>query len=165
MKKLNTIFAVALFVATLALTTTQRATAQILLTGRYSSAFEFPDGPSEWSKPVAITLTSEKFEKKGLEGVPLEFRMKVTKKGALAITPCKYKVEVKNLSDKQGISFAARNDYTDVLDKYIYHKVKLKAGATATFDIAYWRLGLGAKTKEDCTTCSWSFVFEGVKPN
>lgn len=141
------------------------ATAQIYLTSRSDSAFEFPNGPSEWSKPVLLKLTSEKFEKKGLEGVPLEFKIKVTKKASSKLAPCKYEVEVKNLSDKQGISFEARNDYTDVLDKYIYHKVKLKAGATATFDIAYWRLGLGAKTKEDCTTCNWNFVFVEVKPN
>lgn len=163
MKKISAIFAVTLLVATLTLS--QRAMAQIYLSSGPSSTFEFSNDPTEWSKPVLLKLTSEKFEKKGLEAVPLEFRMKVTKKASSKLAPCKYEVEVKNLSDKQGISFEARNDYTDPSNKYIYHKVKLKAGETATFDIAYWRLGWDVKTMEGCTTCSWNFVFVEVKPN
>jgi len=163
MKKLKNIVAFALFIT--ALTFGQKSLAQIYLTGQSGHGFEFPNGPSEWSKPETLRLTSEKFEKKGLEAVPLEFRIKVTKKASSKLAPCKYEVEVKNLSDKQGISFEARNDYTDPSNKYIYHKVKLKAGETATFDIAYWRLGWDVKTMEGCTTCSWNFVFVEVKPN
>ncbi|WP_410222478.1 hypothetical protein [Pedobacter sp.] len=161
--KTKTLFKI--FLVAVLMVTCKLATAQIYLTGSSDSAFEFPNGPSEWSKPVLLKLTSEKFEKKGLEGVALEFKIKVTKKASSKLAPCKYEVEVKNLSDKQGISFEARNDYTDPSNKYIYHKVKLKAGETATFDIAYWRLGWDVKTMEGCTTCSWNFVFVEVKPN
>lgn len=161
MKKLNTI-AVFVLLTMLATGLSQSALAQITIG---SKKFEFPNGAEEWSAPLATSLTSESIEKKGLDAVPLEFRIKVTKKASSKLAPCKYEVEVKNLSDKQGISFEARNDYTDVLDKYIYHKVKVKPGQTETFDIAYWRLGLGAKTKEDCTNAGWSFVFVKVKAN
>ncbi|MCJ0742689.1 hypothetical protein [Pedobacter montanisoli] len=161
--KTKTLFKI--FLVAVLMVTCKLATAQIYLTSSSSSTFEFPNGPTEWSKPVLLKLTSEKFEKKGLEGVPLEFKIKVTKKASSKLAPCKYEVEVKNLSDKQGISFEARNDYTDPSNKYIYHKVKLKAGETATFDIAYWHLGWDVKTMEGCTTCSWNFVFVEVKPN
>lgn len=159
MKKINIIIAVTLFVVALALNQTARA--QISMG---TEKFEFPNGAEEWSKPVILKVTSEKFEKKGLEGVPLEFKIKVVKKASSKLAPCKYEVEVKNLSDKQGVSFEARNDYTDPQNKYIYHKVKLKPGQTETFDIAYWSLGWDVKTKEGCTTCSWHFVFVEVKP-
>lgn len=162
--KMKTRLIYKIFLVALLMVTCKLADAQIYLTGRATEGFEFPEGPTEWSKPLSLKLSSEKFEKKSLDGVPLAFRIKVVKKASSKLAPCKYEVEVKNLSDKQGISFETRNDYTDVLGKYIYHKVKLKAGETTTFDIAYWRLGWDAKTKEDCTTCSWNFVFVEVKP-
>ncbi len=140
------------------------AFAQIYLNKNSNKAFEFPDGASEWSKPLAFNMVSEKLEKKGINGVPLEFKIKVVKKASSKLAPCKYEVEVKNLSDVHGISFEARNDYTDPSNNYVYHKVKLKAGETTTFDIAFWRSGWDAKTKEDCTQCFWNFVFVEAKP-
>src|SRR5690606_37104602 len=104
---------------------------------------------------------SKKFEEKGLEAVPLAFKIKVKKKAMMA---CHYTVEVKNLSDKQGISFEARNDYTDALNKYIYHKVKLKPGETKTFDVIYAKLGCKVKAKEECPNCGWYFTYVEVKP-
>ncbi|RKD20214.1 hypothetical protein BCY91_00895 [Pelobium manganitolerans] len=126
--------------------------------------FKFQN-PLDWSEPLKTSLTSEKFEKKGLAAVPLEFRIKVVKKASSKLAPCKYLVEVKNLSDKQGIYFEARNDYTDPSNKYIYHKVKLGPGETKEFDIAYWTLNWDVKTMEQCTTCSWFFTFVSVKPD
>ncbi|ADY54097.1 hypothetical protein Pedsa_3568 [Pseudopedobacter saltans DSM 12145] len=123
--------------------------------------FQFSNGATEWSDPVSFTLTSKKFKDKGLEAVPLEFRIKVKKKLLLA---CHFTVEVKNLSDKQGIYFEARNDYTDATNKYIYHKVKLKPGATQTFDIIYADLKCKIKSKEDCPNCGWNFTYVEVKP-
>ncbi|TZF80808.1 hypothetical protein FW774_20080 [Pedobacter sp. BS3] len=140
---------------------TQQADAQIYLDNMVDKAFQFPNGTTEWSNPLLLRLTSKKLEDKGLEAVPLEFRIKVKKKMAMA---CHYTVEVKSLSDKQGISFEARNDYTDALNKYIYHKVKLKPGETQTFDIIYARLGCKVKEKEDCPNCSWHFTYVEVKP-
>ena len=139
----------------------QQANAQIYVSSKADKAFEFPNGTTEWSNALLLRLTSKKLEDKGLEAVPLEFRIKVKKKMAMA---CHYTVEVKNLSDKQGISFEARNDYTDALNKYIYHKVKLKPGATQTFDIIYAKLGCKIKEKEACPNCGWYFTYVEVKP-
>lgn len=162
MKKLSK--ALILMACILAITTTRKASAQIYVSEESTHSFVFPKGASEWSDPISFSLTSEKFQKKGLEPVPLEMKIRVTKKASAKLAPCIYEVEVKNLSLIQGIYFEARNDYTDPLNKYIYHKVKLKAGETKTFNIAYWRQGWDVKTKEGCTTCSWKFTYVQVKP-
>lgn len=162
MKKVNKItFLLAVIIA---FTITQKVSAQIYATDSSSEQFTFPNGVSDWSQPLAFRLTSEKFEKKGIEAVPIEMKIKVTKKASSKLAPCIYEVEVKNLSSTQGIYFEARNDYTDPLNKYIYHKVKLKAGETQTFDIAYWIQGWDVKTKEGCMSCSWKFTYVNVKP-
>lgn len=138
----------------------QFAKAQIYASSQ-AEPFQFPNGANEWSDPVSFTLSSKKFKDKGLEPVPLQFRIIVKKKLLLA---CHFTVEVKNLSDKQGIAFEARNDYTTVDNKYVYHKVKLKPGATQTFNILYADLKCKIRNKEDCTTCGWNFTYVEVKP-
>lgn len=127
--------------------------AQIFCQG---SSFEFKNGITEWSEPIQTSLITEKMQKKGLAAVPVEFRIKATKRVAMA---CHYEVQVKNLSTTDGIEFSAYNNYTDATGKTIYEKVKLKAGETTDFKIVYSELGCKVKEVEDCTNCGWTLQF------
>lgn len=120
------------------------------------STFEFKNGITEWSEPVQASLITEKMQKKGLAAVPIELRIKATKRVAMA---CHYEVQVKNLSATDGIEFKAYNNYTDATGKMIYENVKVKAGETTDFKIVYSELGCKVKDVKDCTNCAWTLQF------
>lgn len=129
--------------------------AQIMIGG---TSFQFPNGVMEWSDPVVFTMQSDDLTKEGIDGIPVEIRIKVKKKMMMA---CHYELEVKNPTDKT-IKCGFYNMYTDATSKYIIHDFKLKPGEVGEDTIIYSTTDCKPKSDEDCPNCGWTLLLENA---
>lgn len=131
--------------------------------------FTFPNGILEWSQPIDITVTGRKLEKKGQAPVSLSVRIKLKKKFVLA---CHFEVEITN-KDTRSVQLSVYNDYRMVgtasaanqfKGNYIYHKYKLKPGASKVQKIIWADPSCKPNGDEGCLTgaCGWHLMYADV---